>query len=241
MDKIERRSLNVCICEMLGLQYNGDPNNFALADEFSVYLKSLDINISGYRNMEIGLRSGYLDEIFQRWLLGTSTDLSVKLTRTICNQDVTAKLTYTIYKHYKPSDNETLPFYVRDCLSYFETFIVINTVCSYVKGEGELLLERLSNMFPDSITVLEAGCLLACDYDNFQQGFIDDPVEKLICYYKCNGFISVNDKIGNYEESHIMARFNGGSGKIGIQNILNKKGEDTMTREEQLIAAVKKW
>ena len=208
MDKIKQDSLNVCICGMLNIPSMGS-DSADLASSFMLYVQSTStFNVSDYRELEIGLRSGYLDDIFQQWVLNTPIAFSIKLTRTLQNPERTAKLQYTIYKNYKPS-GETLPFYVEDCLGHFNTFVVGESICSYVKGEGWKLLNKLGNMFPDSITVIQAGCLLACDYDAFNKGIIDDPVEKLIRYYNNNEFYSINDVIGNYEESHIMARFMG--------------------------------
>lgn len=99
--------------------------------------------------------------------------------------------------------------YVLDASLYFKSFVVINTLCSSVKGVGSKLLTKLDKAFPDSIILGEAGCLLACDYDLFKAGLIDDPVDTLIKYYVSNGFININSKIGNYEESCIVAKFNG--------------------------------
>mgnify|MGYP006993851000 CR=1 FL=1 len=204
--EVRKHSLDLCIKSMLDLEPDLDID---LAESFVKYLTMNDQCVQGYRITEILLRSGSWTNLLQQWLLNTDLPITASIKDELVDRYHTAKLTYTVYRFDSPSTDRKYQSYVLDASSYFKSFVVINTLCSSVKGEGSKLLDRLNKVFPDSIILGEVGCLLACDYDLFKEGLISDPVDALIKYYTRNGFVSINDKIGHYEESHIVAKFNG--------------------------------
>lgn len=201
-----KHSLDLCIKSMLNLEPDLDMD---LAESFVNYLSTHDQCVQGYRITEILLRSGSWSNLLQQWLLNTDLPITASIKDELVDRYHTAKLTYTVYRFEKPTTERKYQSYVLEASLYFKSFVVINTLCSSTKGEGSKLLDRLCKIFPDSIILGEAGCLLVCDYDLFKAGLISDPVDALVKYYVRNGFVNINNKIGNYEESCIVAKFNG--------------------------------
>lgn len=106
-------------------------------------------------------------------------------------------------KHRLPKDN--LPFYVTDMLGFSDRFIVVDGLESFVKGSGAKLLDMTVQRFDPLPVLIQAGYLYYGQYE-----YIDKDsdcyalVDKLVELYKEHGFVDVNERIGNYEDSTVM-------------------------------------
>lgn len=119
---------------------------------------------------------------------------------------------FTVFTYYsKPVfDKKKDAFFLQDTAGVFDEFIVINSIVSpYGNGKGQKALKSLLDKYYTIPVVLQAGFLLSGDYEYYYATGSFDYVNKLVQVYERLGFINVNNKIGNYEESYIMINPNG--------------------------------
>lgn len=137
--------------------------------------------------------------------------LSLKITGSFVSDG--AFIVFTYYD--KPVFNKKKDaFFLQDVATVFDQYIVINSIVSPCgNGNGQKALKSLLEKYYTIPVVLQAGFLLSGDYEYYCDTGSFDYVNKLVQIYERLGFINVNDKIGNYEESYIMINPNGCNGE----------------------------
>lgn len=133
--------------------------------------------------------------------------LSLKITGSFACDG--AFIVFTYYS--KPIfDKKKDSFFLQDTASVFDKYIVINSIVSPCgNGNGQKALKSFLEKYYTIPVVLQAGFLLSGDYEYYRDTGSFDYVNKLVQIYERLGFINVNDKIGQYEESYIMINPNG--------------------------------
>ena len=145
-----------------------------------------------------------------------SYDLSVCIDNSYSNYD--SYLVYTYYNN--PILNEkTTSIFLQDVTTIFDKYIVIHSLVSPYSNNknGQRALKAFLNLFHGIPIIIQAGFLFSGDHDYYYDTSSFDYVDNLVKMYEGLGFVNVNDKIGQYEESVIMINMNG----CGPEEILN--------------------
>ena len=117
-----------------------------------------------------------------------------------------AVLKYRIFKLTKPLE-ERYEFIIKDFSNVCNKFIIVDKLESFNNGAGRKLMTEFLENVKGIPVILTAGVTSKGLYEN---GDIDEQLNKLETFYKSLGFININDKCGCYEEQISMLKINGG-------------------------------
>lgn len=129
----------------------------------------------------------------------------------VYSNDGSARCTVRLVKNPTEEDLESRPFYMKDLLGELSEYVIVDCLESISNGSGIKLLRTVVDYFKGTPIVIQAGYLYSGDYNSleYSQKLIDLP-ERLADMYSKEGFVNVNDTVGNYEDSIIMINYNTG-------------------------------
>lgn len=131
-----------------------------------------------------------------------------------------------------PYAHEGESMMVSDFISLFPYIKIVEVLDIYVnkdnrrKGVGSLLLQDLIDRCKhDSVILVSAGASSKEYEEEPSEEELKKIVKDIIPFYAENGFVSINNDIGNYQFKEAMMYSNNAMGRYFLAKINNLKGE----------------
>lgn len=112
----------------------------------------------------------------------------------------------------KDDNGDSIPMCVRDASSDFNNILFLSKIevdsMHRGKGSGSNAIKKFCEEYKGIPIILEAGFLYEEDYNHYTETGDWNLIERLVNFYRLNGFLDVNARYGFCEESVTMLNFN---------------------------------